>query len=150
MEAEASLQRKVRGFQDRLARSIERALGLTFEGARFHAELSNPRQPDVRVGKVFDSQVDLLWFLIPMGILGPLFDRHFLKLIPWEAEKNLSRLANQWADAANACIEGLVSQALDFMRQELITLESMTTMAEDRRDEIERALNILAQALDEA
>ena len=150
LEAEASLQRKVRGFQDRLARAIERALGLTFEGARFHAELSNPRQPDVRVGKVFDSQVDLLWFLIPMGILGPLFDRHFLKLIPWEAEKNLSRLANQWAEAANACIEGLVSQALDFMRQELITLESMTTMAEDRRDEIERALNILARASDEA
>jgi len=139
---QASLQRQVRGFQDRLARAIERALGLTFEGARFHAELSNPRQPDVRVGKVFDSQVDLLWFLIPMGVLGPLFDRHFLKLIPWEAEKNLSRLANQWAEAANACIEGLVSQALDFMRQELKTLESMT-MAGDRREELESALAIL-------
>jgi GTP-binding protein EngB required for normal cell division len=143
LEAEASLQRKVRGFQDRLARAIERALGLTFEGARFHAELSNPRQPDVRVGKVFDSQVDLLWFLIPMGVLGPLFDRHFLKLIPWEAEKNLSRLANQWAEAANACIEGLVSQALEFMRKELETLESLTTMAEDRREELESALAIL-------
>jgi GTP-binding protein EngB required for normal cell division len=143
LEAEASLQRKVRGFQDRLARAIQRALGLTFEGARFHAELSNPRQPDIRVGKVFDSQVDLLWFLIPMGVLGPLFDRHFLRLLPWEAEKNLSRLANQWAEAVNACIEGLVSQALEFMRKELETLESLTTVAEDRRDDIQRALGTL-------
>lgn len=143
LEVEASLQRKVRGFQDRLAKAIERALDLTFEGARFHAEIADPHQPDVRVGKVFDTHVDLLWFLIPMGALGPLFNRHFINLLPWEAEKNLSRLANQWAEAANACIDGLVSQALDFMQKELETLEALTTMAVDRRDEIRMALDNL-------
>ncbi len=143
LEVEASLQRKVRGFQDRLARAIERALSLTFEGARFHAEIADPRQPDVSVGKVFDTQVDLLWFLIPMGIFGPLFNRHFFRLIPWEAEKNLSRLANQWAEATNVCIDGLVSQALDFMQKELETLEALTTLAEDRRDDIQKALDTL-------
>jgi GTP-binding protein EngB required for normal cell division len=149
LEVEASLQRKVRGFQDRLAKAIEAALGLTFEGTRFHAEIADLHQPDVRIGKVFDTQVDLLWFMIPMGILGPLFDRHFLRLIPWETEKNLSRLANQWAEAANACIDQLVAQAQDFMRQELETLESMTTMAGDRREETAVALDTLARNMEE-
>jgi GTP-binding protein EngB required for normal cell division len=143
VDAQTSLQRKVRGFQDRLAKAIEQALGLTFEGPRFHAEVSEPRHPDVRIGKIFDTQVDLLWFLIPMGIFGPLFERHYLGLLPWEAEKNLSRLSYQWAEAANACIDDLVAQAMTFMRQELATLESLTDHADDRRLEIQDALAAL-------
>ena len=143
IEAQASLQRKVRAFQDRLAKAIEQALGLAFEGARFHAEISEPRHPDVRIGKVFDTQVDLLWFLIPMGVFGPLFERHYLGLLPWEAEKNLSRLSYQWAEAANACIDELVAQAMDFMRLELATLESLTIHSEDRSLEIQNALEAL-------
>ncbi len=143
IEAQTSLQRKVRGFQDRLAQAIEQALGLTFEGARFHAEISEPRHPDVRIGKIFDTQVDLIWFLIPMWVFGPLFKRHYLGLLPWETEKNLSRLSYQWAEAASACIDDLVAQALDFMRQELTTLEALTVHAEDRRSEIQEGLDAL-------
>ena len=149
-EAQASLQRGVRGFQDRLARAIEQALGLTFDGARFHAELPEPRHPDVRIGRTFDTQLDLLWFLLPMGLLAPLFERYFLGLIPWEAEKNLFRLSNQWAEAAEAAIDLLASQATVFMRQELLTLEALTAMAQDRRDEIQRALDRLGGISGEA
>ena len=143
LEAQASLQRLVRAFQDRLAEAIRRALGLDFEGARFQAEIAAPREPDVRIGKVFDTQVDLLWFLLPMGLLGPLFERHFLKLLPWEVEKSLSRLANQWAEAGQAGLQGLVDQALAFMRQELATLEALTLGAEDRRADLQQALRSL-------
>ena len=144
LEAQTSLQRLVRAFQDRLAETIRQALGLRFEGARFHAEINEPRQPDIRIGKVFDTQVDLLWFLIPMGLLGRFFERHFLKLLPWEAEKSLSRLANQWAEAGQASLQGLVAQALDFMRQELSTLESLTLGVEDHRADLQEALRTLA------
>ena len=143
LEAQASLQRLVRAFQDRLAEAIRRALGLDFEGARFQAEIAAPREPDVRIGKVFDTQVDLLWFLLPMGLLGPLFERHFLKLLPWEVEKSLSRLANQWAEACQASLQGLVDQALAFMRQELATLDALTLGAEDRRADLQQALRSL-------
>jgi hypothetical protein len=143
MEAQASLQRKVRGFPDRLAKAIEQALSLTFEGARFHPELTGPRYPDVRIGKVFDIQVDLLWLLIPMGVLGPWFERHFLGLVPWEAENDLSRLSNQWAEAANACIDGPVSEAMALMRQERKALEALTAVVEGPREEIQQALGAL-------
>ena len=143
LEAQGSLQRLVQAFQDRLAEAIRRALGLDFGGARFQAEIAAPREPDVRIGKVFDTQVDLLWFLLPMGLLAPLFERHFLKLLPWEVEKSLSRLANQWAEAGQASLQGLVDQALAFMRQELATLDALTLGAEDRRADLQQALRSL-------
>lgn len=139
-QAQMSLHRTVRAFQDRLAHAIERALGLCFEGATFRADLVEPRQPDIRVGKVFDTQVDLLWFLIPIGIFGPLFRRHCLRLLPWEAEKHLARLAHQWAEAGQSALDDLVAQAVAFMNQELATLGTLAATAEDRAPELAEAL----------
>lgn len=148
-KARTSLQRMVRAFQDRLAKDIERALHMTFGGARFHAEIREPERPDIRVGRTFDTNVDLLWFLIPMRVVRPVVNRHFLRLLPWETEKNLSRLAGQWADAVNASIDDLARQALDFMRNELSTIEGLISSGGDRRQEIRKALEDL-DALDRA
>ena len=140
LTAQSSVHRTVRAFQDRLAKEIERALGLPFGGARFHAEIREPARPDVRVGKTFDTQIELLWFLIPMGIFRPAVLRRFRKQIVWEAEKNLSRLSAQWADAVNRSIRDLSQQALAFMRTELATIRGLVECAEDRRADIEQAL----------
>jgi GTP-binding protein EngB required for normal cell division len=141
--AQTSLDRTVRAFHDRLAKEIERALGLSFVGAQFEAQIQEPARPDVRVGQTFDTHIDLLWFVIPMTFFRPLIERHFLRLIPREAEKNLSRLAGQWADAVNASIEDLTGQALRFMEEELATIERMVSQAADRRLAIEEALATL-------
>jgi GTP-binding protein EngB required for normal cell division len=143
MTAQSSFQRAVRAFQDRLAKEIERALGISFTGAAFHAEIEEPARPDVRVGKTFDTQVDLLWFLIPMVIFRTFAFRHFRKQIAWEVEKNLSRLASQWADAVNKSIGFLARQSLEFMRDELATIRGLVENAEDRREEIRKALSEL-------
>lgn len=138
--AQSSFQRSVRAFQGRLAKEIERALGISFTGARFHAEIEEPARPDIRVGKTFDTQIDLLWFLIPMSVFRLLAFRHFRKQIVWEVEKNLSRLASQWADAVNRSIGGLARQSLEFMRNEATTIRGLVENAEDRRDDIGKAL----------
>jgi GTP-binding protein EngB required for normal cell division len=138
--AQLSFQRSVRAFQDRLAKEIERALGIPFTGAQFHAEIKEPARPDVRVGKTFDAQIDLLWFLIPMSVFRSLAFRHFRKQVVWEVEKNLSRLASQWADAVNRSIGGLARQSLEFMQNEAATIRSLVGNAEDRRGDIRKAL----------
>ncbi|HEU5360615.1 MAG TPA: hypothetical protein VFU42_05590, partial [Candidatus Deferrimicrobiaceae bacterium] len=142
-KARASFSRTVRAFRDRLAKEIERALGIAFEGAQFRAEIAEPSRPDVRTGRTFDTSVELLWFLVPMAIFRPLVRRHFLRRIPWEVEKNLSRLAAQWADAVNASIDDLARQAMAFLADELLTIEGLVADPEDRRPEIEKALDIL-------
>ena len=142
-EAQASLHRTVRAFQDRLAKEIERALGLSFAGAQFEAQIQEPARPDVRMGQTFDTHIDLLWFVIPMTFFRPLIERHFLGLIPWEAEKNLSRLAGQWAEAVNASIEDLAGQALEFMEKESSTIERLVSNTDSRQTDIAMALKEL-------
>ncbi len=144
VKAGTSLHRTVRAFQDRIAKDVHEALGITFAGARFTAGITAPQEPDVRVGRTFDTHIDLLWFLIPMAVVRPLVRRHFLKQIPWEAEKNLSRLSGQWADAVNASIELLARQADAFVRDEIATVSRLVAEAGDRRGEIAEALAALA------
>jgi len=59
--AQASVDRSVRPFQDRLAKEIERALGMQFAGTRFEAQVEEPSHPDVRLSPTFDTHFELLW-----------------------------------------------------------------------------------------
>ncbi|MFA6148072.1 MAG: dynamin family protein [bacterium] len=144
--AQASVERSVRAFVDRLAREIGRALGIRFEGARFDPQVEEPARPDVRLSPTFDTHFELLWFLIPMPVFRPLVRRHFLRRIPWEVEKNLSRVAAQWADAMGASIDGLFRDATVFLEREIETIGRLVgeAGAGDRREEIRAALAELA------
>jgi GTP-binding protein EngB required for normal cell division len=144
--AQASVERSVRAFQDRLAKEIERALGIQFAGARFEAQVEEPSHPDVRLSPTFDTHFELLWFLIPMPVFRPLVHRHFLRRIPWEAEKNLSRVAAQWADAVGRVIDMLSRDAAGFLDRELSTIEGLVGApgpAGTRAEEIRVALEEL-------
>jgi GTP-binding protein EngB required for normal cell division len=144
--AQASVERSVRAFADRLAGEIERALGIRFEGARFEPQVEEPAHPDVRLSPTFDTHFDLLWFLIPMPVFRPLIRRHFLRRIPWEVEKNLSRVAAQWADAVGASIDGLFRDATAFLEREMETIAGLVgeAGAGSRLREIQAALAELA------
>jgi hypothetical protein len=144
--AQASVERSVRAFVDRLAREIERALGIRFEGARFDPQVEEPAHPDVRLSPTFDTHFELLWFLIPMRIFRPLVRRHFLRRIPWEVEKNLSRVAGQWADAMGDSIEGLFRDATEFLGREIETIAGLVGEADagNRAEEVRAALAELA------
>jgi hypothetical protein len=141
--ARDSFTRVVRGFQDRLAKGIERALRLQFSGARFEASIRQPERPDIRVSRVFDLSLEVVWFLIPMPLFRPLVNRHFLRRLPWEIDKNLHRLAAQWSQAATTVIDDLAGQARGFMREELATIEGLISTAEDQRPAAARALAAL-------
>jgi hypothetical protein len=140
--AQASVERSVRAFVDRLAREIERALGIRFEGARFDPQVEEPAHPDVRLSPTFDTYFELIWFLIPMRIFRPLVRRHFLRRIPWEVEKNLSRVGGQWADAMGASIDGLFRDATAFLEREVETIAGLVGEADagNRGEEVRAAL----------
>jgi GTP-binding protein EngB required for normal cell division len=125
--AQSFVERSARAFQDRLAKEIERALGIRFAGSRFEAQVEEPSHPDVRISPTFDTHFELLWFLIPMSVFRPLVHRHFLRRIPWEAEKNLSRVAAQWADAVGGVIDMLSREAAGFLDRELSTIERLVS-----------------------
>jgi GTP-binding protein EngB required for normal cell division len=149
--ARASVERSVRAFADRLAKEIERALGIRFEGARFDPQVEEPSHPDVRLSPTFDTHFELLWFLIPMPVFRPLIHRHFERRIPWEVEKNLSRVAAQWADAVGASIDGLFRDAAAFLEREVGTIAALVGEADagNRIEEIRAAFEELSAAVPE-
>ncbi|MBW7904894.1 MAG: dynamin family protein [Phycisphaerae bacterium] len=124
-EAQERFARLVEAFRDRLSRNMDAALGISLSPLRWEARPVAVAAPPIAIGKVFDISIDLLWFLIPMRVLGGLFHGHFRRKIPWEVEKNLSRLAADWSDAVCGAIVGLHQQALDSIENEIVSLTRM-------------------------
>jgi GTP-binding protein EngB required for normal cell division len=139
-DAESTLSRAVQGFRDRLAGNILQALGISFDLGQFKAEISRPEAPHISVSKLFDMDIDLLWFLIPMPVFRGSFEKHFLNRIPWEIEKNLSRLATQWSDGINAAIQSIEADAENSVRDQITTVEALLSQATSESDGIRSAM----------
>jgi GTP-binding protein EngB required for normal cell division len=143
-EADLSINRIVRAFKDRLSEKVNQALGIGFEGAAFEVHPQPPQRPSLHLSRVFDTHVDVLWFLIPMAVLRPLFHRHFRMTIAWEVEKHLYRLASQWNDAIGTAVEDIVAAAREHVRGELDLLTDLLSRSTDDSRELEGAIANLA------
>lgn len=138
--AEASFGRLVRAFQDRLAGAVERALGVRFPAVEFEMEIEEPGHPDLSIDRTFDFPVETLWPLIPMAVFRRLILRTLRGRLPWEVEKNLSRLAVQWSETAWRLIDQMATQADTFMHQELAAVEELVGRPQQGKAEIGQAL----------
>lgn len=123
-----------------LGEGISRVLGIRLPDADWKIEVAQPEHPDIRVSSTFDIHWDLIWFLIPMVVFRPLFERHFLNGIPWSVEVNLSRLAAQWETRVNRAIEEMKKQTLGYIADELATIDALLLQTHDRTGEIEELI----------
>jgi len=142
-KAHASLSRSLEAFRNLLNQNIERVLGLRLAEADWKIEVAEPHQPDIRAGRTFDFHFGLIWFLIPMFIFRPLFEKHYLKQVPYDVVMNLSRLAAQWEDRINKAIEGMKKQALKYVQDELATVEALLSRPHGQTEEIRRTIDEL-------
>jgi hypothetical protein len=142
-KAHASLSRSLEAFRSLLNQNIEKVLGLRLAEADWKIEVAEPHQPDIRIGRTFDFHFGLIWFLIPMFIFRPFFERHYENEIPNEVFVNLSRLAAQWEDRINKAIDGMKKQALKYVQDELATIESLLSRPYGQTEELRRILEEL-------
>jgi hypothetical protein len=77
-----------------------------------------------------------------MFIFRRLFEKHYLNQVPNIVVVNLSRLAAQWEDRINKAIEEMEKQALNYVQDELATIESLLSKAHGRTDEIRRTMDV--------
>jgi len=147
-KAHASLSRSLETFRTLLNQNIERVVRLRLAEADWKIEVAEPHQPDIRVGRTFDFHFGLICFLIPMFIFRPLFERHYLKQVPYDVVVNLSRLAAQWEDRINKAIEGMKKQALKYVQEELDTIESLLLRPYGQTEEIQRMIEELRKVVE--
>jgi GTP-binding protein EngB required for normal cell division len=124
-QAEARLRRVVEAFRDRLGRNIQEATGVTVSPVAWEVKRPEPRVVPVALSQTFMTHWDLLWWLLPMSLIGGLFRRHVLGRVPWEVEKNLIRLAGDWAGAVDRAVAELRVQASAWVDAELDTLDRL-------------------------
>ena len=147
-KAHASLSRSLEAFRSLLNQNIERVLGLRLAEADWKIEVAEPHQPDIKIGRTFDFHFSLIWFLIPMFIFRPFFERHYLNEVPNEVFVNLSRLAAQWEDRINKAIEGMKKQALKYVQDELATIEALLSRPHGQTEEVQRRIEELKKILE--
>ena len=92
-----------------LPRTVEmlETLGVPLRTTEMELRTEDPRAPDVRVGKIFDRNWELLSWLIPMALVRGIVLGHYRHKVEDLVFTNLSRLASQWADIVNASLLAL-------------------------------------------
>jgi hypothetical protein len=144
-QAEARFRRVIEAFRDRLSRNIAEATGVTVSAAAWEAKRPQVAVVPVAVSRAFMTDWGLLWWVLPMWLVGGLFRRHVRGRIPWEVEKNLFRLAGDWVGAVEAAVSDLRAQAVAWVDTELATLDRLLTQGTTEASAFRAALRRLEE-----
>ena len=144
-KAHAGISRSVMLFRNLLDKNIEKVLGIAPASIEWNVTVTEPGHPDVAFVHPFDFHFDLLWFLFPMCVFRRAFERHFLKLVPRTVEIHLSRLAYQWEVQINKVIDEMKDHALEYVRNELSTIDSLLSNAEPQTHKIRSVIEELEE-----
>jgi GTP-binding protein EngB required for normal cell division len=129
-------------FSDRLTRNVEKILRIKLSPIVLHTEVERIKRPDISVSYSFDIQIDLLWFFFPMFLFRNIFKRFFYKKIPYEVEKNLSRLTSDIAENISKVIDKNRKLVGQYIYNEILSIENII-------DNQKTELNNFNQAIEE-
>jgi hypothetical protein len=104
-----------------------------------------PGSPDVRVGKIFDRNWELLSWLIPMALVRGMLLRHHQRKVDDLVFTNLSRLASQWEDIVIASLLALERESIRRLNGLVGTIEKMIASAGRQAPQIREDLDQVDQ-----
>ena len=120
-------------------------LGVPLRTTEIELQTEDPRSPDVRVGKIFDRNWELLSWLIPMGLVQGIVLKHFHRRVDDRAFTNLSRLASQWEDIVNASLLALEKEAVRRLDGLSGTIEKLISSAGQQAPQIREDIQRLQE-----
>jgi hypothetical protein len=103
--------RALQQFRDRLSDRTMRAFGVPLRTTETEIHVVEPGTPDIRVGRVFDRNWELLSPVLPVWIIKAAVRRHFARTISYLVYQNLSRLSTQWEESINGALWGVEKEA---------------------------------------
>jgi GTP-binding protein EngB required for normal cell division len=139
------LSESLQDFRNRMSERSLQALGVPLRTSEMELCVEDPKCPDVRVGKIFDRNWELLSWVLPMVLIKGLLRRHFEQKICDVVAINLSRLASQWEEIVNASLSALEKEAIRRFDGLVATIENLTALEGHRAAEIRADLASLAK-----
>jgi len=145
------LSQSLQDFRNRLSERMLETLGVPLRTTEMELQTEDPKSPDVRVGRIFDHNWELLSWLIPMALVRRAVLKHYHRTVEELVFANLSRLASQWEDIVNAALLALEKESMRRLDGLIGTIGKLIASAgqqaplirEDiqRLDELRRRLN---------
>jgi GTP-binding protein EngB required for normal cell division len=125
--------RSLQQFRDRLSDRTVRAFGVPLRTTETEIDVVEPRAPDIRVGRVFDRNWELLSPLLPVWPIKAAVHRHFARTISYAIYLNLSRLSSQWEESVNGALWGVEKEARRRLDELLGTVERLVESGSNER-----------------
>ena len=121
----------LKSFRERLNENLFKVLGIKLNEEEWVIGIPGIETPDISTYFSFDFHLDLLFFLFPMFIYKNIFGKYFLKQIPDEVEKNIYRVTFDLNEMINNEIERMRELSLQYIEEELLSLDSMIANIKD-------------------
>lgn len=140
------LSQSLQDFRNRLAKQTLDALGVLLETTQVELTAQEPRSPDIRVGRIFDHNWELVSAAVPMSLLQDSVKRHFTRRVADVVFMNLSRLASQWEEVMGAALSGLERDSVERLETLIRTVENLIASAGQDAPRIREDLGRLQRA----
>jgi GTP-binding protein EngB required for normal cell division len=117
--------RALQQFRDRLSDRTMRAFEVPLRTTETEIDVAEPRTPNIRIGRVFDRNWELLSPILPVWTIRAAVHRHFASTISYLIYRNLSRLGCQWEESIHAALWGVEKEARRRLDELIGTVERL-------------------------
>ncbi|HXK01073.1 MAG TPA: dynamin family protein [Verrucomicrobiae bacterium] len=125
--------RALQQFRDRLSERTVRAFGVPLRTTETEIAVREPAAPNIRAGRIFDRNWELLSPVLPVWGIRSTVRRHFARTIPRAVYQNISRLSSQWEESVNSALWDVEKEARRRLDELMATVERLI---ENSRDEM--------------
>ena len=125
--------RALQQFRDRLSDRTLQAFDVPLRTTETEIDVVEPGTPDIRVGRVFDRNWELLSPLLPVWLIKAIVHRHFARAIGYLVYQNLSRLSAQWEESINGALRGVEKEARRRLDELMGTVERLVESSSNER-----------------
>jgi len=125
--------RALQQFRDRLSDRTMRAFGVPLRTTETEIDVVEPNSPDIRIGRVFDRNWELLSPVLPVWMIKAAVHRHFARTIAYLVYQNLSRLSAQWEESINGALRGIEKESRRRLDELVGTIEHLVESSSNER-----------------
>jgi len=125
--------RALQQFRDRLSERTIRAFGVPLRTSEAEISVQDPAAPNIRVGRVFDRNWELLSPVLPVWAIRSTVHRHFRQTISRAVYQNISRLTTQWEESIHSALWRVEKEAHRRLDDLIVTVERLLENARDER-----------------
>ena len=139
--------RALQQFRDRLSERTMHAFGVPLPTTETDIRVLEPSIPDIRIGRVFDRNWELLSPLLPVWAISNIVRHHFEQRISYLIYQNLSRLSSQWEESILAALWAVEKESKRRLDELIGTVERLLKTSDERAPQIQSDLSQLQSAL---